>query len=255
MEMNSVDKLSRHTHPMQFDLYNSNRKMVYVDPLGKEFENNSGSIKINENEMFENGALIRLQYHHMDSFDFLTRPMYVFGKKINLSSYFSVNQYQSGIIDIPFGFKLSELDLKIPLCFMEHCMVTIFEGTSENKIHDDSSYALIENNSLESINVDLIELFKGGKQHNDINIINSNFVEGRDDYSMMRIWSKNLNQFEIPIFNKTKEGEVNIEPNTYLSPYQMTSNVIDITQKFDLSKTESIETTIMPKTKIMFHIL
>lgn len=72
---------------------------------------------------------------------------------------------------------------------------------------------------------------------------------------MMRIWSKNSNQFEIPILNKIKEGEVKIEPSTYISLYQMTPNVIDITQKFDLSKTESIETTIMPKTKIMFHIL
>ena len=50
----------------------------------------------------------------------------------------TVKAFELGIIDIPFGFKLSELDLKIPLCFMEHCMVTIFEGTSENKIHNDS---------------------------------------------------------------------------------------------------------------------
>lgn len=245
----------KQTRVIQFDLYNANRQMVYVNPFAKEFEKNSGAIQINESPVFENGVLIRLDYLNIDFFDFLTRPIYLNDKKVNISSYFSANQFQSGIVDIPFGFKLSELDLKIPLCFMEHCVVSFYEGESKNTIHENNSYALIENNSMESVSVNLIDLFKNENVNKNIKVINSNFTEGRNNYSLMRIWSKNHNQLYMPILDKEKNREIKIEPSVSVSHYNFQPHIIDVSHEIDLSKTESIETIIMPKTKIMFHIL
>lgn len=245
--------------PIQFDLYNANRDVVYVNPFAKDFVKNSGSIRIGvsqkEDEDFKSIELMRLQFN-IDIFDFLSRPFFLFDKKVNLSSYFSVNQFQSGIIDIPFEAEIEDLNLRIPLKFMEHVCVTFFEGKSKgNKLHEQGSYVVVENTSLESVKVNLIDLFKGINENEKIKITNNDFNKDKTNYELMRVWTNQQSQCEMPILNKSKDSSDKIEPISYLSHMQFQSNIIDIQHKFDLSKIESIETTIMGRTKVMYHLL
>ena len=245
--------------PIQFDLYNANRDVVYVNPFAKDFVKNSGSIRIGvsqkEDEDFKSIELMRLQFD-IDIFDFLSRPFFLFDKKVNLSSYFSVNQFQSGIIDIPFEAEIEDLNLRIPLKFMEHCCITFFEGKSKgNKLHEQGSYVVVENTSLESVKVNLIDLFKGINENEKIKITNNDFNEDKTNYELMRIWTKNHNQFEVHVLNKSKDSLDKIEPINSFSANQFQAGIVDVKYKFDLSKIESIETTIMGRTKVMYHLL
>lgn len=260
----------------QFEIHNANREEVLIDTLSNEQVKHSGRIVFNDDN-FENTSLIRLQYD-IDVFNFLTRKFYVMGKKINLSSYFSINQYQSTILDIPFSCKLNELGLKIPLKHREFCQVTIFEGKGEPLLPINESrlinagkplsmemrytlpnkevYVVIKNTTSKSKEVNLIDLAQGKNIPQGIVIENSGFnLEGGTDFNLLKIWSKNNTHLCEPVYYSYGEVEEKIAVQNYFSAMQWQSNMIDVPHDFKIITKSKIMVNLPSNARTMYSFL
>jgi hypothetical protein len=240
----------------RIEIYNANLQTLYISPLSSNQQEYSGRIIHSDNE-FDNISLIRLIFD-MDFFDFLSRPFYIFGKKVNLSSYFSAYQFQSGIVDIPMEGKLNELELKIPLKYREFCQVQIFSGISMKCktyiLPEKEIYVVINNTSSKSHEVNLIDLAQGKNLPDGVTIENSDFriEDGKEnEFKLMRIWSNNHNQVTEPVYyNETK-----IEVMNYFSAHSFQNRVMDVPYKFIISPSSEIKVNIASNTKVMYHLL
>ena len=238
------------------DIYNANRETVYVNPLSKEQVPHSGSIILNE-ELVKNVSLIRLMYN-IDAFSFLTRPFYIAGEKVNLSNYFSKNQYQSGILDIPVSFEVGKLGLKIPLNFSEFCSVTLFgmntSVVSPCTLKKKEIYVLVSNESRYQKEVDLIELSKWQNKISDeklsgIVVSNNNYNIEDGNFNLLRIWKKGEGGFMPIDYNGNR-----IDTYLYFTPDQFNGNIIDVPMDIKVDSDTKLMTTINPKSKVMFSL-
>lgn len=244
----------------QIKVYNADNSIVNVSPLSDDNKKHSGRIILNgDDEYFENISMLRFQYI-MDSFDFLTRPFYILGKKFNLSSYFSANQYQSGIIDVPFNASLKELDLKIPLGNMEYCIVTMYEGKNPDaikiKLPNKQFYVVINNTSSESFKVNLVDLVQGKNIPKGIEIENSDFnISESHNFNLLRIMGTQ-SQINNPVNFELSDGNIyEIKTAMYWSANQFQSNIIDVPIKIDVFEDKSIMVNIESKSRVMYHLM
>ncbi len=225
-----------------------------MNPLSDDQAIHSGRI-VDEDDKFDNTALIRIQYS-ADRFDFFTREFCLKGEKVNLSRYFSINQFQSTLVDIPFICSLDELDFKIPTKRRESIYVTIF-GCKEGEVVKNTElpkkeiWVVLENTLSRTKEVDLISLAQGEKPPIGVVVSSSEFkIKGGQDFPMLRVWG-GTNQIGSII---TYENEI-IAPNSYFSANQFQSGIIDIKKDFTISPKSEIKVNIEGKTKVMYHFL
>ncbi len=234
------------------EVYNSSRDFLFMNPLSDEQEKHSGRI-VDADDNFENTDLIRLQYT-ADKFDFFTREFCLKGQKANLSRYFSIEQFQSGIIDIPFVCPIDELDFKIPTKRRESIYVTIF-GNSKEKLNTEKTqlptteiYIVIENTLSRTKEVDLISLAQGEKPPIGIVVSSNAFkVEGGNDFSMLRVWGSSNQICSVVTF----DNEL-ITPSSYFSVNQFQSGIVDIKKDFNIKTNTEVKVNIEGKTKVMY---
>ncbi len=246
----------------QIEIYNHSGNPLLMNPLSDDQQKHSGRVVTHDDD-FDTVGLIRLQFE-TDVFNFLTREFYILGRKVNLSSYFSVNQFQSGIIDIPFICSIKDLDFKIPLRHHESCYITMYsadEGvlSKNTELPQKEIYVFVENTSSKSKTVNLIALAQGINLPLGIKTLSREFnVEGGNDFSLLRVWSK-TRQIAEPIYYKYKEGEEDvikkIHPSSYMSPHQFQGHIIDVQEKFVITPDTEINVNIASWEKVMFHFL
>lgn len=243
----------------RIEIYNANHETLAVNPFSSEQKEHSGRIIYHDDD-FENISLMRFQFD-MDFFDFLTRPHYIKGKKVNLSSYFSINQFQTGILDVPFISNINELDMKIQLKYRDFCTLTFFENAGNNKLEKafapkSEVYALINNTSTESHKVNIIDLAQGINVQKGITIENSNFdVEKGNDFKLMRVWSKTIHQINEPISIIKDDKETIVKVAAYWSAYQLQNNVLDVPYDFNINSDSKIMVNIASKAKVFYNFL
>lgn len=245
-----------------FEIYNANSNLVYVNPFSAEHKPHTGSILHNDGGKMEEITMIRLQFK-MDNFDFLNRPFFINGKKVNISLYFSEYQIQTGVLDIPYIFKADELQLEIPLCGREHCIVSIYSRKKENVEYVDGfgypeCYVVLNNTSCKSHVVNLIDLMQLKNIPDGVLITNNDFKlhqDGKSDFELLRIWSNDENQLESPLlFGMDNPDEIHTEP--YMSPYQNHNHIVSIPYMFkDIHVDQKLMVNIASHTKCAYHLL
>ncbi len=267
VKLNQVQEALEYRAPKYkiIEIYNHSGDTLLMNPLSDDQVKNSGRL-IHQDDEFVDVGMIRLQFH-MNLFDFMTREFYMLGKKFNFSSYFSVNQFQTGIMDIPFVAFMKDIDIKIPLKHHEWCAISFYES-SKNEIRsplpNKEVYIVIENTSSKSKDVNLIDLAQGLNIPKGIIVTNSEFnIVGGNDFKLLRIWGKG-SQITEPIYYQ--EGDYKftdgkplsiskIEPQSYFSANQFQSGIIDVNKKFVITPESEIKVHIASKEKVMYHFL
>lgn len=269
-----------------FNIYNANYEQVLFDVLSDNNPKHSGRIIINDDDI-ENVSLVRLQHNNIDTFDFCTRKFIINGKNRILSSCFSIYQFQSNIIDIPFQSDFKDFDFKMPLNYAEFCNVLIYQGSLEEQKepkfsttlegrNDDyemvvsllslqkplqtnekkEAYVVLQNTSRENKSVNLVDLFY---QYDSTNFIESPLLKIKNihfdsesrKFKMIRVWSKNQNAItDIIEYNDEKITTLN-----YFSANQFQSSIIDIPKDFEINPETKIIVNIPSNTTILYHFM
>lgn len=214
--------------------YNANYKSVVVHPFqDTENEKHSGCV-VSADEQMDNFHLIRLQFNTKDDLAVLMRPFEIFGRKFNISSYFSSYQYKSGILDIPLKGCMKDLNFKMPLDSRDFITITVF-GDDKNDVGNpfemDESYVAVKNTSQDVIKVNLFDLCKGNNTNDSLVVTNNRFCESIKKYGLIRVFSNNNTQLlsNLKLTNPSSGEEVFlISPAEFYHTHQFQSNVVDI---------------------------
>ena len=262
---------------LNIEMYNANYEEVLLSTISDNNPLHSGRVNIQTNKITitdksgnvtyanlfnEEGIVnkIRLQ-HNLDVFDFYTRKFELFGKQVNISSYFSLHQYQTGILEIKTFGKFKEIDFKIPLKHREFCKVVYFQDSPNPTFNAPLTklpevYVVINNTNNEVKRVNILDLAQNKNIPKGIVVENNYFEESDKDlkFDLLRVWSKNNSQLQVLISENQPNNRIEaIEPAKYLTHDQHQSIGIDIKKTFKINKTSEIMVDIHPNTRVMYH--
>lgn len=247
----------------QVEIYNANHEIININPLSDEQVKHTGSIVFN-NDDFEDISLIRLQFNKRP-FDFLLRPFYFLGKKRNISSYFSVNQFQDTILDIPMDCKLNELDFKIPMGYAEFCTVTVFDKKTSGMVSSPTNsypnkefYVVLRNDFKDAKEVNLIDLAQGKEPSSlGITVLNNDFNADFEkfrvgiEFGLMRVWTNKPSQFSQMVM----DDNTPININNYFSASQFQSVCVDVHRPFVITPEKKLTVMIESGATAMYHFI
>lgn len=253
IEVNHNNKLKN----KRVEIYNANYEVIHINPFAeKQVEHTGAIVRENEElgEEINNVSLVRLNFQ-THPFDFLIRPFYFLGAKRNISKYFSANQYNSSMVDIPISCKFSDLDLKIPMGYAEFCTVNVIGNGAVDEVElypSKEFYVVIRNDSHKCKKVNIVDLAQGIITSPMIHIINSDFnIENGNNFSTMRVMTRNSTQFSENV--TVVDGDNTLKVFNYFSANQFQDWIIDIEHNFVVNKDSIITVDIQPKTTVMYH--
>ena len=246
----------------RFELYNAGSALLHINPLDEIQEKHSGSIiNPNQNDDIKNVSMIRFMFttHKYDMFDFLCRPFYIGGEKVNMSTFFSENQFQGGILSVPLNNPISieKLNLKVPLKWAEFCNVSLFDShnvtnntdSTLRNFPDKEAYVVIDNSTLDSFEVNLVDLMRGINIPEGITVTNSKYMNG--DFSLMSIFSKSTQQ----LIQLLKYNEEDVKPEEYFSAIQFQSFVVRCAKNFKITDATELKVLISGNATVMYHFM
>lgn len=250
--------------------YNQNFTTKKINLLSLDNEKHTGVLSHDKNEeelsiyldKFKKGDklvdLFRIQSTNL--LDLMFSGFYKNGRKSMFMDYFSLNQFQTGILDVPFnGEEINNLEVE--LAPNSNCYFTIFEK-EEVKTKDDLNQFFIE----KKYNSICIIAENKSRKVQKINLLDINFNNGFIDDKI---------EIEIPInetngcvlksklvrafCKKTEQliGFINIngmkiEQSQFWSANQFQSIGIDMPLELDIKFGNEFEISLLPNTKVMY---
>ncbi len=256
----------KRVEPLVLNVYNQNFVTKTIDLFSKEQEKHTGILSYdktedelnNEVEKFKkgDGKVSLLRVTTTELFKLMYNGMFINGKKIMYMDYFSLNQFQTGIMDIPLIENVKKMEVE--LAYGTSACYSLFveeinQSYLSNKNIDCKKLCIIASNkSREPKKINLLDFkFKNGFTDNEIEIeIPVNDVQDNEILNtyLIRAFSRKIEQLNSEVkFNDSK-----VEQSSYWSACQFQSIGVDMPIKTEIKFGNNFEITLLPNTKIMY---
>ena len=256
---------------LQLNIYNQNYTTKLINPFSKTLDKHTGVVSYTENDLELDNKIddfnksesrvgfIRFMFH--DIKDFMYKYFIVNGKKNMYLKYFSLYQFQSGILDICLSEVIRDIKFEIPskrdataYFFTEKKIFTLNESNSRK--NNDKLCIIAENLSSGIRTVNLLqENFKNGYSDDDIKIevpINALSENETITCNLIRCVSENTLQLRAEVVSIKNKDNFHLNQAEYFSALQFQDIGIDIPTEIEINFGGKFEITLLPKTKVMY---
>lgn len=235
-----------------FLMYNANYSQKTVSLKGGN-QDHCGCITVADAEMTHT-TFLRLQFGNGKPINFLTEGVLINNQKIYPFSYFSLFQFQSNIIDIPFNSSWDDFDFKIPIKFMNHVNVHVFGANNPEESIDkynpsESAFISFKNKRKSTVEVDILNLLLSDEEHPFIEIIDKNIQNTNTKFSLLRLMSSNPQQYYQEVH--TENGTVKISEFLSLSNFQ---DFVEVPVSVSPHPVSTLKMKILPETTVIIEL-
>jgi len=256
---------------LQLNIYNQNYTNKLINPFSKTLDKHTGVISFPEDDVNLDNKIDDfiqsesrvgfIRFMVSDITDFMYKYYIVNGKKNMYLKYFSLYQFQSGIIDISLSEVIRDVKFEIPsrrdataYFFTETEVYGLYRNNSAD--NSDKLCIIAENLSSEIRTVNLLqENFKNGFNDNDIKIeipINNLNENETINCNIFRCVSENTLQLIAEVSSIKNKDNFMINQAEYLTVSQYQNIGVDIPTEIEINFGGKFEIKLLPNTRVMY---